>query len=97
MKQEKSEQEKEEVKRALSTSLIRIPRIDIATVRDLIRVGFTETHQLAGRSPEVIYEEILRRSPDTSRDSLFLLRMAVYYSETEDPDPDLLHPWAWKD
>ena len=97
MEQEKTEKEKAEVRRALSCSLMRIPRMDVSTVRDLIRVGFTEIHQLAGRSPEVIFEEIQKVAPRTPRDRLFHVRMAVYYSETEDPDPDLLHPWAWKD
>ncbi len=97
MKPEKSDEEKAEVEKALSCSLMRIPRMDIHTVRELMRVGFTEIHQLSGRSPEVIFEEIQKLVPQTPRDRLFHVRMAVYYSETENPNPELLHPWAWKD
>ncbi len=76
---------------------MRIPRINASTVRNLLDLGFSETHELAGRSPEALFEELRRTKPNLPRDSLYALRMAVYYSETADPDPEKMKIWAWRD
>ena len=82
---------------ALRSALMHIPRIDVATVRDLLDLGFETTEDLIGRSPEALFEDILQRKPRTPGDRLFSLRMAVYFAESPDPDPKKLHPWIWKD
>lgn len=82
---------------ALLSGLMKIPRIDVATVRDLIDLGYREIDELRGRSPEVLFEELRARKPQAPADRLYSFRMAVYYAENDDPDPARLSPWAWRD
>ena len=80
---------------ALQSPLKRIPGMDIASVRDLLDIGIREVEDLRGRSPEALFEDILNLREQTPADRLYSLRMAVYYAETDDPDPRLLQPWKW--
>lgn len=82
---------------ALHSPLKRIPNIDIATVRDLLDIGIRQIHELNGRSPEALFEDIRKLRQDTPPDRLALLRMAVYYAENDPPDVALLHPWKWRE
>ena len=82
---------------ALHSPLMQIPRIDVATVRDLLDLGFREIHELSGRAPEVLFFDLKKKRDLTPKSRLYSLRMAVYYAETSDPDPLKLTPWAWKD
>jgi ribosomal protein L7/L12 len=90
--------EKKEVDHdALRSGLMGIPKIKIANVRDLLDMGISEIHELIGRSPEVLYEELVKLKAEAPRDTLYAFRMAVYYAETKDPDPAKVNPWAWTD
>lgn len=82
---------------ALDSPLMRIPKIDIATVRDLMDIGFAYPHELAGRSPDVLFGDVRRLRPQTPEVRLLYLRMAVYFAETPDADAKKMNPWAWKD
>ncbi len=82
---------------ALHSPLNRIPGMRLEVVRDLIDIGIAHIEELRGRSPEALYEEIQNLRENTARERLFSLRMAVYYAETEDPDPALLQPHRWAD
>jgi len=82
---------------ALNSPLMRIPKIDIASVRDLIDLGFSYPHELAGRSPEVLIEELKKRKADVPTARLHYFRMAIYYAETPEPDAGKMNPWAWQD
>lgn len=81
---------------ALHSPLNRIPGIDLFTVRDLLDAGYRQVDELRGRSPEALYEEIQNLRENTPEDRLWVLRMAVYYAETPEPDAALLQPWCWK-
>lgn len=83
---------------ALHSPLKRIPNLDTATVRDLLDLGIRHVHELNGRSPEALFEDIrkIRNAPELPpADRLPALRMAVYYAENDPPDASLLHPWKW--
>jgi len=80
---------------ALQSEFKRIPNLDIQTARDLLDIGMQHVHELSGRSPEVLYEQIQRLRPQTPSDRLAAIRMAVYYAETAEPDPLLMHPHRW--
>lgn len=80
---------------ALQSPLKRIPGMDIASVRDLLDIGIQDTDELRGRAPEALLEEILNLREQTPPERLHFLRMAVYYSETPEPDPRLLQSWKW--
>ncbi len=82
---------------ALNSGLMKIPRIQIPVVRDLIDLGFAEVEELKGRAPEALLDELRKKKPNTPQDRLYAFRMAIYYAETPDPDPKRLHPWAWQD
>lgn len=80
---------------ALNSALMRIPRMNVAAARDLINLGITETFQLRGRAPEIIFEEAKSKNHAIPADRIRYFRMAVYYAENSDPEPRKLHPDAW--
>ena len=43
---------------ALSSPMMRIPRMDVNVARDLIDIGINELFELEGRAPESLFEEI---------------------------------------
>lgn len=83
--------------RALNSHFMLIPRMDSSTARDLIDLGFSRIYELAGRSPEALFETLKQRKPEAPEFKLHLFRMAVYFAEVEDPDPKKLRPEAWLD
>ena len=82
---------------ALTSPLKRIPGMDLPSVRDLLDIGITEVEELNGRSPEALFEDIMNLREQTPPDRLHFLRMAVYFAESDDPDPKLLQAWKWAD
>ena len=80
---------------ALNSALVRIPRMDVAAARSLINIGIRDIFELRGRAPEVLLEECRGKRPDIPQDQIRYFRMAVYYAETENPEPRLLHPDQW--
>jgi hypothetical protein len=82
---------------ALSSPIMRIPRMDILVARDLIDIGMKELYQLQGRSAESLFEEIRKLREETPAYRLAYLRMAIYYSENDPADQKLLHPQEWQD
>jgi len=84
-------------KEALSSAIMRIPRMDIRVARDLIDIGIKESYELQGRSAESLFEEIRKLRPETPEYRLAFLRMGIYFSENDPPDPKKLHPQEWQD
>lgn len=82
---------------ALHSPLNRIPGMRIEVVRDLLDIGMNHIEELRGRSPEALFEEIQNLRENTARERLFSIRMAVYYAETDEPDPALLQSHRWAD
>jgi hypothetical protein len=82
---------------ALNSPLKRIPGMDLPSVRDLLDIGVREIEELNGRSPEALFEDILNLREQTPADRLHYLRLAVYFAESDDPDPKLLQAWKWAD
>ncbi|PXA05170.1 hypothetical protein DDZ13_04205 [Coraliomargarita sinensis] len=80
---------------ALNSALMRIPRMDVASARNLIDIGIRDTFELQGRAPEVLFEEARSKNPSIPEDRIRYFRMAVYYAETDDPEPRMLHPDQW--
>ncbi len=81
---------------ALNSPLMRIPRMDVTVARALIDMNIRQVYELEGRSPEVLYEEALRKGAVFPADPIRYFRMAVYYAESKPPDPTKLHPDAWR-
>ncbi len=81
---------------ALNSSLMRIPRMDVAAARNLIDIGVREIYDLQGRAPEVLLEEAKSKNAEVPDDRIRFFRMAVYYAESPDPETAMLHPDAWR-
>lgn len=80
---------------ALNSALMRIPRMDVAVARSLIDIGIREIYELSGRAPEVLFEEARTKKPTIPPEQIRYFRMAVYYAETNNPEPRMLHPDQW--
>ena len=80
---------------ALNSSLMRIPRMDVAAARSLINIGIREIYDLKGRAPEILFEEVRQKNEGISVDQIRYFRMAVYYAECESPEASRLHPSEW--
>lgn len=80
---------------ALNSALMRIPRMDAVVARSLINIGINEIFELQGRAPEILFEEARIKNPALPEERIRLFRMAVYYAETENPEPRMLHPDQW--
>lgn len=74
---------------------MKIPGINVITARDLLDLGFFETYELQGRSPEVLFEDLCKTKTKVTKDRLCGIRLAVYFAETPDPDPKKLSIQAW--
>lgn len=80
------------------TELQRIPGVGRETEKDLIRLGFSTIASLKGADPEEMYErECLERGVRIDRCQLYVYRCAVYYASTDNPEPEKLKWWNWKD
>jgi hypothetical protein len=77
--------------------LEQIPGVGKSIAEDLRHLGIKSIRQLKGRNPERLYQRLcsFKASP-VDRCMLYVLRCAVYYASTADPDPDLLKWWNWK-
>ena len=82
---------------ALASPIMRVPRMDVRAARDLMDIGIRELYQLQGRSAESLMEDIRAKKPEVPGYRLPYLRLAIYYAENEEPDPDKLHPSVWMD
>lgn len=82
---------------ALQSPINRIPGLQVATVRDLLDLGIREVDDLRGRAPEALFDDICNLREQTPADRLPQLRLAVYFAESDNPDPALLQPHKWTD
>ena len=80
---------------ALNSSLMRIPRMEVAAARSLINIGVREVYELKGRAPEILFEEARQKNEEIPLDQIRFFRMAVYYAESEKPEASKLHPSEW--
>lgn len=75
-----------------------IPGVGIAVAKDLRMLGIHEPEELRGEDPEELYERLcLLQGKRIDRCMLYVLRCAVYYATEDEPDPELLKWWNWKD
>ena len=80
---------------ALNSPLMRIPRMNVETARNLMDIGVKDIFQLQGRAPEALFEDALSRTITIPPDRIRYFKMAVYYAEHSNPDKSKLHPDAW--
>lgn len=82
----------------MKTNLLQIPGVGIATKQSMNDLGITCVEDLKGKNPEDLYkQECEQKGVLIDRCQLYVYRCAVYYAETENPDPEKLKWWYWKD
>lgn len=82
----------------MKTELRKIPGVGVETEKDLIKLGYTSVESLKGQDPEEMYARDCRLNGcKIDRCQLYVYRLAVYFAETENPDPEKLKWWKWKD
>lgn len=80
------------------SDLRRIPGIGREMEQHLLRLGYPTVASLRGADPEAMYaEDCALHGGVLDRCVLYVYRCAVYYAETDTPDPDKCRWWAWKD
>jgi len=89
-----------EIIKAAKKDLMRIPGVGKKTAEDLIALGYNSAESLAGENPEEMYQKLcIMQSGYSNRCNLYVYRCAIYFAENRDnnPNPDLLLWWNWKD
>jgi len=78
--------------------LQKIPGVGKSIAQDLRDIGIRSVTDLKGKDPEKLYEQSNRFAGATQdRCLLYVFREAVYFAETDNPDPEKLKWWNWKD
>ena len=79
------------------SELRRIPGVGAQTEKDLQMLGYTTIASLRGADPEEMYQrECAMRGVQVDRCQLYVYRCAVYFAETEHPEPEKCKWWYWK-
>ena len=75
-----------------------VPGIGPSIAQDLHDLGITRVHDLRTEDPEALYERLCAlRGAHIDRCVLYVFRCARYYATTEQPNPELLKWWNWKE
>lgn len=75
-----------------------IPGVGESIAEDLWELGYRGVLELRGQNPEVMYNKFCDiKGRPIDRCLLYVFRCAVYFSEEENPDPELLKWWNWTD
>jgi len=76
----------------------RIPGVGKSIAVDLWNLGLRSVDELRGQSPDALYAGLeTLAGQHVDRCMLYVLRCAVYFAETAEPDPERLKWWNWKD
>lgn len=85
-------------KNAALNELRKIPGVGVRIARDLYDLGYRNVGDLAGEDPREMYEVLTRKTGRyVDRCMLYVFRLAVYFAETPEPEPEKLKWWNWKD
>ena len=79
-----------------STDLQDIPGVGPSIQTDLEELGVQRVSDLVGRDPGRLFESLVELRGYQDPCVLYVFRCAVYYAESDRPDPELLKWWNWK-
>jgi len=80
------------------SDLQKIPGVGKSIAEDLQNIGVHSVADLKGKDPEKLFEMSNRfEGKIQDRCLLYVYREAVYFSENENPNPEKLKWWNWKD
>jgi nucleotidyltransferase/DNA polymerase involved in DNA repair len=77
--------------------LLDIPGVGKSIAKDLEQLGFNTVGSLKDADPQKMYDELCSLNGQQDRCLLYVFRCAVYFASTNNPDPDKLKWWNWKD
>ena len=79
-------------------SLQIIPGVGPKLAKLFSDIGIKSIVDLKKRNPEELYSNICaEQGIQVDRCVLYVCRSSIYFAETENPDPDKLKWWYWKD
>ena len=82
----------------MKSPLTDIPGVGDRTAAVMESLDIRQVSDLRGRDPEELYlQECLMKGFQEDRCALYVWRTAVYYAEHENPEPEKLKWWYWKD
>ena len=84
-------------KKKTTDALQTIPGVGVRVAADLHALGVHQISDLKGKSPESLYDELIRLQGPVDRCMLYTFRCAVYYASHSKHDPEKLKWWNWKD
>ena len=89
---------KEESADTIKQSLRAIPGIGPKLAQKFHDIGIKRISDLKGKKPEELYSQICaKHGIHVDRCVLYVCRSSVYFAETENPDPEKLKWWYWKE
>ena len=84
--------------KTIKSELEQIPGVGKNIARDLQNIGINSIADLKGKNPETLYAQSNQFAGMThDRCVLYVFRCAVYFAGQENPEPDKLKWWNWKD
>ena len=79
-------------------SLLLIPGVGPKLAEKFHEIGIKRISDLEGKRPEELYSQMCaKQGVQIDRCVLYVCRCSVYFAETENPDPEKLKWWYWKD
>ena len=76
---------------------MQIPGVGIRTAADYQMLNITKISDLANCNPNELYERLcVVKGVRIDRCELYQLRCSVYFASTDEPEPELLRWWNWK-
>ena len=82
----------------ITNNIQKIPGVGKSIAEDLRNIGVHSVADLKGKDPEKLFEMSNRfEGKIQDRCLLYVYREAVYFSENENPNPEKLKWWNWKD
>lgn len=80
------------------SDLQKIPGVGPNIAADLEAIGIHSVGDLRGKDPEALYaRDSLQKGFTEDKCQLYVFRCAVYFAETDNPEPEKLKWWYWKD
>ena len=82
----------------MKSDLQTIPGVGPNMERHLLELGYSTVNSLKGADPEAMYRrECRQRGEQLDRCVLYVYRLAVYFAENTEHEPEKLKWWNWKD
>ena len=89
---------KEESADTIKQSLRAIPGIGPKLAQKFHDIGIKRISDLKGNKPKESYSQVCaKQGVQIDRCVPYVCRSSVYFAETENPDPEKLKWWYWKD